>query len=68
MHRITIPIRGMSCGGCVRNVQQALGRLPGVLVETVTVGSATVEYDPSVTDRDTILNTIELAGYVPQAA
>ncbi len=68
MNQITIPINGMSCGGCVRNVQQALGRLPGVVVEKVTVGSATVKYDPSVTDRDAIFATIERAGYVPQAA
>ncbi len=68
MRQITIRIRGMSCGSCVRNVQHALDRLPGVRVETVTVGSATVSYDPSVTDRATILAAIERAGYTPQAA
>ncbi len=65
MYRITIPIRGMSCGGCICNVHQALRRLPGVSVETVTVGSATLEYDPIVTDRETIFTTIEHVGYVP---
>lgn len=68
MKETTIRIRGMSCGGCVRNVQHALGRLPGVQVETVTVGSATVSYDPIVTDHEDILAAIERAGYVPQAA
>lgn len=68
MHQMTIPIGGMSCGGCVRNVRQALGRLPGVSVESVTVGSATVSYDPAVTDHDTILSAITRAGYAPQAA
>ncbi len=67
MHQITIPIRGMSCGGCARSVAEALRRLPGVTVETVTIGSATLAYDPAVIDRDTLLTTIESAGYVPHA-
>jgi copper chaperone CopZ len=68
MNRITIPIHGMSCGGCVRKVEHALGSLPGVKVEGVTVGSATVNYDPSVTNPGAIVTAIERAGYVPQAA
>lgn len=68
MNRITIPIRGMSCGGCVRKVEHALGDLAGVKVETVSVGSATVEYDPEVTNRDAIAAAIERIGYLPQAA
>lgn len=68
MNQITIPIRGMSCGGCVRNVQHALGRLPGVRVDKVAVGSATVSYDPSATDRRAIEAAITRAGYEPQAA
>lgn len=68
MNSTTIPIGGMSCDGCVRNLRQALGRLPGVKVEAVTVGSATVQYDPSVTDLDTIRTTITSAGYVPLAS
>lgn len=67
MYQITIPIRGMSCGGCARSVGQALRRLPGVNVETVTIGSATLVYDPSVIDRDTLFTTIESAGYSPHA-
>ena len=68
MQHITIPIRGMTCSGCVRHVRDALTRVPGVSLETVTVGSATLSYDPSLTDRDAIFATIEGAGYMPQAA
>lgn len=68
MNQLTIPIGGMTCGGCVRNVRQALGALPGVSVETVSVGSATVEYDPAVTDRSALTAAIKSAGYVPLAA
>ena len=66
--RITIPIHGMSCGGCVSNVKRALGQLPGVTVETVTVGSATVSYDPAVSSHTTIFSAITRAGYAPQPA
>lgn len=68
MKETTIRIRGMSCGGCVRNVREALDRIPGVNVETVRVGEATISYDPAVTDWDDILVAIERAGYAPQAA
>ena len=68
MQRITIPIQGMSCGGCVRNVHHALGRLPGVRVDNVSVGQATVSYDPAVTDRGAIAAAIERAGYATRAA
>jgi copper chaperone len=66
MEQIRIPIKGMSCGGCVRSVQHALGRLPGVQVESVDVGSAVVSYDPSLTDRAVLARAIEGAGFVPQ--
>jgi copper chaperone CopZ len=66
MQQLIIPIRGMSCGGCVRNVRDALARTRGVSLETVTVGSAALSYDPLVTDRDTIFTAIEDAGYMPR--
>jgi copper chaperone CopZ len=63
--QITIPIRGMSCGGCVRNVQRALGTISGVHVDSVSVGSAIVSFDPAVTDRRALNEAIERAGYEP---
>ncbi len=68
MEKITIPIQGMSCGGCVRNVQHALERVPGVHVDAVTVGSAVLSYDPLLTNREAIFASITRAGYMPQAA
>ena len=68
MQRMTLPIQGMSCGGCVRNVRHALGRLPGVRVDNVSVGQATVSYDPGVTDRAAIVAAIERAGYATRTA
>lgn len=68
MERITIPVRGMSCGGCVLNVRRALERMTGIIVETVTEGLVTVSFDPSETNPAAILSAIEHAGYAPQAA
>ena len=68
MQRISIPITGMSCGGCVSNVRNALTRLPGVQVEQVKVGSATVAYDPAVTNPEALRAAIARAGYKPLAA
>jgi copper chaperone CopZ len=37
-----IAIEGMHCDGCVRRVKSALEKLPGVAVESVRVGGATI--------------------------
>lgn len=66
MHSMYIRIRGMSCGGCVRQVQNALGRVPGVQVEMIGVGHASVFYDPARADPTAILAAIEDAGFTPE--
>lgn len=58
----TINITGMSCGGCVASVKNALGRI-GLDQAEVTVGSATVEYDESQMSRAQIVEAIEDAGF-----
>ena len=68
MQQITIDIRGMSCGGCVRTVRDALGRIPGAHLQTVTLGSAMLAFDPAIIDCDTIFAAIKGAGYLPQPA
>ena len=68
MERMTIPIAGMSCGGCIGNVRNALARTPGVQVEQVRVGAASVAYDPAITSPDAIRAAIARAGYTPSAA
>ena len=63
MQRTTLSIDGMSCGHCVRAVTEALQELPGVRIEKVTVGSATVSYDPGTTTPQALTGAIEDAGY-----
>ena len=63
MEKMMLKIDGMSCGGCVRHVTQALTKLPGVKVEQVQVGSATVLVDPSNGTRQSVLLGLRDAGY-----
>jgi copper chaperone CopZ len=48
--RAELVVEGMSCGACVRNVEAALRLLPGggVRHAAVTLGAASVQYDPSI--------------------
>ena len=65
MERLTMQIDGMSCGHCVKAVREALAELPGVEVERVDVGSATVSYDPSHTPATQLADAVRDAGYEP---
>ena len=56
-------IAGMSCGHCVHVVTKALKGVGGVTVENVSIGSATVSYDPGATSVDQITRAVEDAGY-----
>ena len=58
----------MSCGGCVRSVRDVLSRVPGVQVDSVTVGSATVTFDPAVTTHEALRAAITRAGFAPGPA
>jgi copper chaperone len=63
MVSMKIEIEGMSCGHCVGAVRKALGQVDGVIVEEVTVGSATVTYDAEKTSVDAVSKAVEKAGY-----
>lgn len=53
----------MSCGGCVRRVSSILNTLPGVEVDELLVGRATVRLDPARTTQDQLLQALADAGY-----
>lgn len=63
MERVTMKIDGMSCGHCVAQVTKALNGLNGVNVEQLSVGSATVAFDPNATSEAMIARAIEDEGY-----
>jgi copper chaperone CopZ len=65
--RLTLTIDGMSCGHCLNAVRAALDRLPGVTIEKVTMGSASVLYDPSKANPQEIMDAVNDEGYTAHA-
>lgn len=63
MNRLSLEIRGMSCGHCVSAVSRALKTLDGVTVDQVKIGAATLEYDPSRVTPDAISAAVADQGY-----
>jgi copper chaperone len=45
MDKLVLQVEGMSCGGCVKNVQQALTALAGVSRVEVELASGRVEIE-----------------------
>ena len=65
MANITLMVKGMSCGGCVRSVETALKQIAGVGAVSVDLakGKASVEYDPAKTTPDALKKAVDAAGY-----
>ena len=61
---VELTIQGMSCGGCVASLRNALAALPGVTVKDVQIGSATVETDGSPQTAEAIKAAVDDAGFV----
>jgi len=67
-HALTLAVEGMSCGHCVAAVSEALRELPGVDVQQVAVGSASVVLDPTSASQATVIEAIRDAGYDARVA
>jgi copper chaperone len=65
---LRLSIDGMSCDHCVNAVRGALARLPGVTVEHVEIGSASVLYDPTKISPDAIVDAVNDEGYTASKA
>lgn len=65
MASVTIPVEGMSCGGCVSSVQKALLRLDGVAAASASLspGQVEVQYDAGRIAVPALVQSIEDAGY-----
>ncbi|TKJ29584.1 MAG: heavy metal translocating P-type ATPase [Chloroflexi bacterium B3_Chlor] len=63
--KMVLPVAGMTCASCVRTVERALSRLPGVANATVNFATqkASVVYDPSVTGLPDLASSVREAGY-----
>jgi Cu+-exporting ATPase len=62
---LDLPITGMTCASCVRNVERAIGRQPGVLAVNVNLATekAAVSYLPGSLRRADLVKAVENAGY-----
>ncbi|MGE5839790.1 MAG: heavy metal translocating P-type ATPase, partial [Deltaproteobacteria bacterium] len=63
---VDIPVTGMTCANCALTIERTLKKkVPGVLNASVNFASekARVEYIPSMTDLDSMIQAIEKAGY-----
>ncbi|SDF71036.1 Cu+-exporting ATPase [Limimonas halophila] len=62
---LTLPVQGMSCGGCAKTVQRHLAEVPGVASVRVdhTEGVARIEPDGAGPARDALEAAVREAGY-----
>lgn len=63
MTNLSLSIQGMSCGHCVKAVQQALAPLAGISQAEIKVGSATLAFDETLVSREAIVKAIQEEGY-----
>jgi len=62
---LELPITGMTCASCVRAVERALNKQPGILSVNVNLATekAAVNYVPGAVRRSDLVKAVENAGY-----
>jgi copper chaperone len=65
MKTIELKVEGMTCGGCVKSIQNALNEQAGVNDAIADLDSKTVkvDFDPSAIEEGAIKEAIEAAGF-----
>ena len=63
--RVTLKVEGMSCGHCVKSIENSVSAISGVDKVDVQLDSGTVnvEFNKDVVVVEQITNTIEEQGY-----
>lgn len=63
--KAVIPVSGMHCASCVRTIEGALKKVPGVENAVVNFASskAYVDYNPELTSEDMLRDAIKESGY-----
>jgi P-type Cu+ transporter len=66
---VVLEIDGMTCAGCVRSVEEALGRLPGVRDARVNLATESAQVDlVRTTSADELIAAVASAGYQAEVA
>ncbi|MDX2143718.1 MAG: heavy metal-associated domain-containing protein [Rhodospirillaceae bacterium] len=65
MDTITIPVEGMTCGGCVKSVERMLTHQPGVTgaKASMEAKNVVVNYDAAAISRAEMEQAIRKAGF-----
>jgi copper chaperone len=63
MDTVHLTIEGMTCEHCLRAVRTRLQQTPGVEIEDVRIGSATIRLDTARTSLDQVEEAIADEGY-----
>ncbi|SFB11960.1 MULTISPECIES: copper chaperone CopZ [unclassified Bacillus (in: firmicutes)] len=65
MENVTLHVKGMSCGHCVKAVEGSVGKLDGIQKVEVDLGAGTVaiQYNRAVVSLEAIKETIDDQGY-----
>ncbi len=65
MERVELNVEGMTCGGCVNSIQNALSARDGVASATADLDAkrVTIEFDPAVIQQAGLVEAIEDAGF-----
>ena len=65
METLTLNIKGMTCGGCVKSVSDVLQKIPGISGVDVSLAEkqATISYDPTQAKPEKFKTAIEDAGF-----
>jgi copper chaperone len=65
VERIELKVEGMTCGGCVKSIQNALNARDGVASATADLDAkqVAIEFDPAVIQQADLVEAIEDAGF-----
>jgi Cu+-exporting ATPase len=65
LREVTLPVGGMTCASCVRRVERALMKVPGVVEARVNLATeqATVDFDDQLCTTADMSQAVESAGY-----
>ncbi len=65
LDRVTLKVEGMSCGHCVKSIENSVTAISGVdnVLVHLDNGTVDVEFNKDVVKMEQITNTIEDQGY-----
>ncbi|MBU0905934.1 MAG: copper chaperone CopZ [Firmicutes bacterium] len=67
-NQVTLQVQGMSCGHCVKSIENSVGALNGVEKVSVQLATGTVEIEfNNEVDVHQISDTIEDQGYIVES-